>query len=56
VKKILLSLLNNETTVDNYVKSAAESSNYNFINPNKVDLAFKETFLENKKDKEILIV
>lgn len=52
VKKILLSLLNNETTVDNYVKSAAESSNYNFINPNKVDLAFKETFLENKKDKE----
>jgi len=29
-----------------------ESSNYNFINPNKVDMAFKETFLENKKDKE----
>jgi flagellar hook-length control protein FliK len=50
IKKIILNTLNNgETAVNN--KSAADGSNFNFINPTKVDTAFKETFLDNKKDK-----
>lgn len=52
VKKVLLSHLNNEINGNSHSTGPIEGSDFNFIDPNKVDLAFKETFLENKKDKE----
>lgn len=51
IKKILFNALRNENAVNNYSKSMTNGSDLNFINPTKVDIAFKETFLENKKDK-----
>jgi hypothetical protein len=52
VRKSLLNLLKNEDKGINYSKTITSGSDFNFINPNKVDIAFKETFLENEKDKK----
>jgi hypothetical protein len=54
VKKVLLNALNNENTEANYsnYSKTTGGADFNFINPTKVDIAFKETFLDNKKGKD----
>ena len=52
VKKVLLNMLRNDDKGLNYSKTVTSGSDFNFINPSKVDMAFKETFLENAKDKK----